>query len=214
MSAPVVKVTQWKQGPPKAECSCRGENGTGWEGSTDSQYPSPTQNPCCVWSRMGRRWTLRSPHTSFSRLVRALPYILAHGHSVALQQSQHCPAAQKNPLQQPRREECWLGVTRWPKVHVDVSKLLGSGDPSLGCKDWAWETRDAAFVCVSTPQHQAQQSPSCVWPVRKGSAWGNRSPLSSGTDTALHPPTTAPNTHCHSCSIYFPCGQTFVLCYQ
>lgn len=41
---------------------------------------------------------------------------------------------------------------------------------------------------------------------------GNKSPLSSGTETALHPPTTAPNPRHHRLLNSFP--STFVLCYQ
>lgn len=128
------------------------------------------QNPCCVWSRMGRRWTLRCPYT----------------HS--FQQADEGPC-----------HPSWLMLTLWLFSRVSITLLLREthcsnqggniadyrwpgGQKSVWMYQswWKWglSLGDKRYsICVPTPRHQAQQSPSCTWPLRKASAWGQECPV-------------------------------------
>lgn len=70
------------------------------------------------------------------------------------------------------------------------------------------QERQHLFVC---PPHSTRPSnhPAVFGQWGREVPGSNRSPLSSGSETTLHPHTTVPNTHCHRLLIFLPLWADF-----
>lgn len=158
---------------------------------------------------MGRRWTLRSPHTASSRLVRAptaRPGSLSLCGSPAGSASPCCP---ENPA---AAKEGTLLTTgdQVAKSPCGCIKAAGKWGPNTRLQGLSLGDK-TCNICLCA--HPTAPGPA-ITQLRMASGGRavpghNKSPWSSGTETALHPNPTAPNTHHHRLLIFYPLWTDF-----